>query len=175
MNTKQKIAIIGTHGVGKTTLSFALAKHFKQLGKNVKIIQEVARSCPFPINEKMTKDVALWIFHEHSKKELEALKDHEIVIGDRSSFDSFAYAEYFNIHIPWQLMEYAQNRLSEYEKIIFVRPDLPIGDDGIRANDLHFQIGIDEILNQYIPIYNPIQIKSSQIFDEAQSWKQFCL
>src|SRR6188768_4363959 len=91
-----KIAIVGTHGTGKSTLSYNLASYYKMKGKTVKIVQEVARSCPFPINEKMTIEAAKWIYLEHSRKELEASKN-EICIGDRSVFDSFAYAEYFDL------------------------------------------------------------------------------
>lgn len=170
-----KIAIVGTHGVGKSTLSFALAKHYKKQGKNVKIIQEVARSCPFPINAGMTMEAALWIYHEHSKKELEACKDHDVVIGDRSVYDSFAYAEYFNVSPRWSVLEYAQEKLNDYDKLIFVRPDLELHADGIRSEDLDFQKGVDEILEAYVTPYTHIQIKSSQIFDKEESWKQFCL
>lgn len=170
-----KIAIVGTHGVGKTTLSFALAKHYKQLGKNVKIIQEVARICPFPINEGMSREAAEWIYHEHSKKELEANKDHEIVIGDRSTCDSFAYAKHFKLNLNIMQVNQAIWHLGTYDKLIFVRPDIPLQPDGIRSIDLEFQKSIDDILSSWLIGYSPIQIKSSQIFDSEDSWKQFCL
>ena len=47
-----KVAFIGTHGVGKTTLAYGLAMRLKQLGANVGFLEEVARRCPFPINEE---------------------------------------------------------------------------------------------------------------------------
>lgn len=45
-----KIAFVGTHGVGKTTLCFDLAAHLKRLDLNIDLVKEVARRCPLPIN-----------------------------------------------------------------------------------------------------------------------------
>jgi len=171
-----KIAIIGTHGTGKTTLSYHLASYYKSIGRSVKIIQEVARSCPFPINEKMTNEAAKWIFLEHSKKELEAIKN-QVVIGDRSVYDSFAYAEYFEIqdNLINRYRKLAINQLQLYDKLIFVRPDLPINDDGIRSIDQEFQISIDQVFENNLRGQDYIEIKSSEIFDEDEIWKHYCL
>jgi len=49
-----KIAFIGTHGVGKTTLCFDLASRLKRLDMGVDIVKEVARGCPLPINRETT-------------------------------------------------------------------------------------------------------------------------
>ena len=43
-----KIALIGSHGVGKTTLCFELAAEFKRRGADVEMVREVARSSPLP-------------------------------------------------------------------------------------------------------------------------------
>lgn len=172
-----KIAIVGTHGTGKSTLSYLLASHYKKQGKNVKIIQEVARNCPFPINHGMTKEAALWIFYEHSKKELEAVEKHEVVICDRSAYDSLVYAKYFNLTKDELLSElsYQVSYLGDYDKIIFVRPDIPLQTDGVRSSDQEFQNGIDQIFSDKIKYFSHIEIKSSQIFDKEESWKYFCL
>lgn len=171
-----KIAIIGTHGIGKTTLSFSIAHHLKEKGINLKVIQEVARECPYPINEGMTKAAALWIFHEHSKKELDALVNHKVIISDRSIIDSLIYAKYFQININSHLEKYAKGLLSEYDKLIFVRPDIPLQGDGIRSENFDFQIGIDKLFcNILEDSYNVVQINASQIFDQEESWKNYCL
>lgn len=175
-----KIAIVGTHGTGKSTLSYLLASHYKKQGKNVKIIQEVARSCPFPINHGMTLEAAKWIYYEHARKELEAEAKHEIVIGDRSVYDSFVYASYFNLNYSdiMDLEMIAAEHLSSYDKIIFVRPDIPLQTDGTRSADIEFQKGIDDIYSEFMMqdcVDSYIQINSSQIFDPQESWKQYCL
>jgi thymidylate kinase len=171
------IAITGTHGTGKSTLSYSLAAYYKQQGRNVKIIQEVARTCPFPINKGMTREAAKWIYLEHFKKELEAQSKHEIVIGDRSVYDSFAYAKYFHLcdYALATLESLAFQHLYRYDKVIFVRPDLPLHDDGTRSSDHEFQSKVDEIFSCAIKMIPHIEIKSSQIFDKEQSWMQYCL
>lgn len=164
------IAITGTHGTGKTTLSFQLAAEYKKLGANVKVIQEVARICPFPINDGMTKQAALWIYHEHSKKQLEACRDHDVIICDRTICDSFAYAQYFGIEIDFLLVDSAILAFRDYDKLYFVKPDIPLSGDGIRSKDLHFQKGIDEILEGWIKPFVHTKTLSSEIFNKDTQW-----
>jgi len=166
------IAITGTHGTGKTTLSFQLAAEYKKLGANVKIIQEVARSCPFPLNENMTRETALWIYHEHSKKELEACRDHDVVICDRTSFDSFVYATSLNIDFPEILMDCAMDHLHDYDYIYFVRPDKKetVFDDGVRSTDVEFQDKIDFLFYKYLYCIPVCHVISSKIFETGNKW-----
>lgn len=171
-----KISIVGTHGTGKSTLSYNLAAYYKSIGKSVKIVQEVARSCPFPINEKMTIEAAKWIFLEHSRKELEAMKN-QVVIGDRSVFDSFVYAEYFKLEdeVLSHYRKLAISMLDSYDKLIFVRPNLFIHDDGIRSKDTEFQSSIDEIYSRNLKSKKYIEMNSSEIFEKGEKWKSYCL
>ena len=56
-----KIAFIGTHGVGKTTLCYDLAAALKKHGAVVDIVKEVARLSPLPINRQTSLDAQMWI------------------------------------------------------------------------------------------------------------------
>lgn len=171
-----KIAIVGTHGTGKSTLSYILASEFKKMGKNVKIVQEVARTCPFGINDGMSVESALWIYHEQARKEMEAEEKHEIVICDRSVFDSFIYAKYFKLQ-DWRiegLRSIATTALCvDYGLVIFLEPDIPLQTDGTRSKDLEFQKGINELFKIYLPCDCKV-FKSSQIFNPDTSWTSFC-
>jgi molybdopterin-guanine dinucleotide biosynthesis protein len=51
-----KVAFIGSHGVGKTTLCYDLASLLKRQGVNVDIVKEVARLSPLPINRQTSLD-----------------------------------------------------------------------------------------------------------------------
>lgn len=172
------ITIVGTHGIGKSTLSYLIASHYKKLGKNIKIIQEVARTCPFSVNEYMTVETCLWIYHEQRKKELEAKKDHDVVICDRSCFDSFVYADHFSLTKDglFALKNCALSQLAcDYEKIIFVRPNIPIIGDGFRSTDSQFQKSIDNLFKEYLKDIPHYEINSNIIFKDNDSWKKYCL
>lgn len=86
-----KVAFIGTHGVGKTTLCFDLAARMKRLDLSVDIVKEVARQCPLPINRETTLDAQLWILHQQIAEEIAAASRFEAVICDRSVLDNYAY------------------------------------------------------------------------------------
>ncbi len=86
-----KIAFVGTHGVGKTTLCFDLAAQLKRLDLGVELVKEVARRCPLPINEQTTPDAQAWILHTQMAEELAASAAYEVVICDRSVLDNYAY------------------------------------------------------------------------------------
>ena len=86
-----KVAFVGTHGVGKTTLCFDLAAQLKRLDLGVDIVKEVARRCPLPINEDTTYDAQAWILHTQIAEEIEASAVYEVVICDRSVLDNYAY------------------------------------------------------------------------------------
>ena len=47
-----KLAFIGSHGVGKTTLCYGLAARLKVRDISLDVVHEVARRCPLPINEE---------------------------------------------------------------------------------------------------------------------------
>ena len=50
----KKIAITGTHGVGKTTMAMQMASEIKSGDPSlrVNVLPEAARMCPFPLNKK---------------------------------------------------------------------------------------------------------------------------
>jgi len=58
-----KLALIGTHGVGKTTLAYELCSLLKKADHNVELVTEVARQSPFPVNAATTLEGQLWILH----------------------------------------------------------------------------------------------------------------
>lgn len=154
---KQKICIMGTHGCGKSTLSYMMASNHKKEGSNVKIVQEVARTCPYSLNEGMTHWGCLWIYHEHMKKELDAMKDHEVVICDRSVMDSFIYAKVKGCFHDWmEVFEAgAYEWMKTYNRIIYVTPGSkePI-QDGTRSVDKKFQIDVKNEFDKWLSTYD---------------------
>ncbi|MEO1370679.1 MAG: hypothetical protein AAFX50_26145, partial [Acidobacteriota bacterium] len=70
MNDTYKIAFIGSHGVGKTTLCYGLAARLKAADFALEVVGEVARRCPLPINRDTTLSAQTWILHTQIAEEI---------------------------------------------------------------------------------------------------------
>jgi len=88
-----KIALIGTHSTGKTTIGKHIALALSQQGHEVNYLPELARMCPMPINESTTFAAQHWILKNQIEKEGDMYKDGEILLCDRSTLDNFAYMQ----------------------------------------------------------------------------------
>ena len=86
-----KIAFIGSHGVGKTTLAFGLAARLKARDVSLEVVHEVARRCPLPINEETSVAAQSWILHTQVAEELVAAARYPVVLCDRSVLDNYVY------------------------------------------------------------------------------------
>ena len=86
-----KIAFIGSHGVGKTTLCYGLAARLKARDVAVEVVHEVARRCPLPINEETSVAAQSWILHSQIAEELVAQARYPVVVCDRSVLDNYVY------------------------------------------------------------------------------------
>ena len=91
MTASLKVAFVGTHGVGKTTLSYELAAELKRRDKGVDLVKEVARRCPLPINEGTTVEAQRWILHAQIAEEIAVGAQAEVVVCDRAVLDNYAY------------------------------------------------------------------------------------
>lgn len=89
-----KIALIGAHGTGKTTMAHELVAELKKRGGNVEFLGEIARMCPLEINENTTRKSQEWIIYSQYVKEIEMEQKCETLVCDRSIFDGYAYYHY---------------------------------------------------------------------------------
>ncbi|MEI8191185.1 MAG: ATP-binding protein [candidate division NC10 bacterium] len=92
-----KIAIISTHGTGKTTLCYDVAAGLKKMNFRTKVFSEVASvACEegVPINQTTTLPAQLYIMLTHMCEELKgSIRNYEVVVCDRSVFDNWIYLE----------------------------------------------------------------------------------
>jgi len=155
---KLKIGLAGTHGVGKTTLAYFLTGKLKEKGMKVEVVTEVARDCPFSLNEQSDFDAQFWILAMQLAKELEAGNRAEIIVTDRTVVDNFAYACYAYEHGKmnkhereemWRVVKFWLER-QPYSFIFIVEPLEDIQDDGFRSTDPQFQRKIQEILGSLL-------------------------
>ncbi len=145
-----KVAFIGTHGVGKTTLAYGLAMRLKELGANVGFLEEVARRCPFPINEDTSLEAQTWILMDTIRREIELSKIYGEVVCDRSVVDNYCYLE-LALGRREALYELVRYWASSYDLLfkVPIRPEL-LQDDGTRSTDRAFQAAIDTMLDALV-------------------------
>lgn len=141
-----KIALIGTHGVGKTTLCFELAARLKRLDRSVHLVTEVARDCPLPINRDTTLDAQTWILHTQCARELAAAKDADAVVCDRSVLDNYAYLVCAMGRRP-ELDPWIRRWCGTYTGLFKVPLWQPARFDGTRDTDSAFQREVDETID----------------------------
>lgn len=141
-----KIAIIGSHGCGKTALAFSLCTELQKRGHRVELVVEMARRSPFPINEATSEEGQLWILHRHIVAELEASARAATVVCDRSVLDNYAYYSHKFGRRP-----HLDALVREWTKTYALLVKVPIVDhwlvhDGVRSLDRQFQGEIDMLV-----------------------------
>jgi len=161
-----KIAIIGSHGVGKTTLCYDVAALLKKQGKNVDIVKEVVRSCPLPVNKKTTKEAQMWILHTQIAKEIESQGSSDVVLCDRSVLDNYAYL----VHKEGRdaaLDDLVENWMKTYD-FIFKIPisERPRGDN-FRDTDQEWQMSIDSLIDELVREHG---IDAVRLSDSKEQW-----
>jgi hypothetical protein len=147
-----KLAFIGSHGVGKTTLCFDLAARLKRLDLPVDLVSEVARSCPLPINRETTLDAQAWILHTQIAQEIGATRPNLVLICDRSVIDNYAYL----VHRIGRRAEY-DALVSHWVRTYDVLIKVPILGaptcDGRRDLSAAFQAEIDATLEALVSAF----------------------
>lgn len=175
-----KIAVIGPAGSGKTILIAKLEREFKSRGKIVKIIEEVARSSPWAINEDADFMAQRWIFEQQILKELEAeYRNPDIIICDRGITDNICYmGRICDLHKPFPITEFLQkSEIARFWSLKYdhiIRMPLNIGwlkEDGIRSTDVDFARDIDERINNIIKEFN---LKNITKYRQNFNISKFC-
>ena len=147
-----KLAFVGSHGVGKTTLCFDLASQLKRLDLGVDLVKEVARRCPLPINEETTPDAQAWILHTQIAEELAAAAIYEVVVCDRSVLDNYAYLVARVGRRP-DLDPLVGSWIRTYTALFKVPVLEAPSFDGTRAVSRGFQMEIDGIIDELVAAF----------------------
>jgi nicotinamide riboside kinase len=144
-----KLAFIGTHGVGKTTLCYDLGAVLKKRGLHVDLVKEVARLSPLPINRQTSIDAQMWILTTQIAEEIRSAAHHEVVVCDRSVLDNYAYLVFAEGRQRW--LEPLVNRWMKSYDLLF---KVPISGnpsaDGIRDTDEFFMRQIDRLVDELV-------------------------
>jgi thymidylate kinase len=141
-----KVAFIGTHGVGKTTLCYDLASVLKRQGLNVDVVKEVARLSPLPINRKTSLDAQTWILMTQVAEEIRSSSQHEVVVCDRSVLDNYAYMM-FACGRQRAVERFADHWMRSYDLLFKVPVSGEASADGVRDTDEFFVRSIDQLVD----------------------------
>ncbi len=135
-----KIAIGGSHGVGKNTLAKALAK---RTGFNYipDIVREEALKKGFIINENTPPEVQLWLVSR--QWELENITP-ESWVADKSLFDFLVYGEMvLKDENTVKVIREMVRRNANYDFVFYLPIEFSLELDGVRSEDLKFQKDVD--------------------------------
>ena len=165
----KKIALIGTHGVAKTTTVYGIGYRLKQMRYDTDIVYETARKCPLPINHKGSVNSQKWIIGK--LLELESLIDPTIdfAICDRTLLDTYVYSLRTNRKFAKSFLPFAIEHMKTYDYIFY----LPIKgkylkSDSKRSANKQYQIEIDQGIRDIINFISGYGINVIQIENDDQ-------
>jgi hypothetical protein len=149
-----KLALIGTHGVGKTTLAYEVCSLLKKAHHNVELVTEVA-------------------LHAQIAAELEASLRAPIVITDRAVLDNYCYlVNKFGRQLD--LEAWLGWWMASYSLLVGVPPvEEAIPRDGFRSEDRAFQLRIHELLIELLasPPFNNLPARAIWLdAEERTNW-----
>ncbi|HNV03900.1 MAG TPA: AAA family ATPase [Vicinamibacterales bacterium] len=141
-----KLAFIGTHGTGKTTLCYDLTAGLKRQGLNADMVKEVARLSPLPINRKTSLDAQTWILMTQVAEEIRSASAHDVVVCDRSVLDNYAYLV-FACGRQRAIERFVDHWMRTYSVLVKVPMLVPAVEDGVRDTDEFFVRSIDRLVD----------------------------
>jgi thymidylate kinase len=172
-----KVALVGTHGVNKTTIAYELAGILKRKGRTVELLTEIARECPFPLNERATREAYQWIIARQVQLEIEKAPRADVLVCDRSVLDNFAYyvRRYGRKGEEAEALHaYCSSWMRTYNLLVRLPITEALAPDGFRSTDAAFQREIDSLCDELFesaydratrPAYIRDSLSASQIAD----------
>lgn len=141
-----KIAIVGSHGVGKTTLSSKISEHYK-----FPVIPDVVREAfekKFTINEQTPPETQFWIL----SKQIELERNTPLPwISDKTLYDNFIYGKVLLRHEKAKEVIYdIVMEQAKYDVIFYLPVEFAIADDGLRSLNAEFQQAIDRAYLEFL-------------------------
>lgn len=150
-----KIGLMGSQGTGKTSFMC----YWTKKTPGWKQVSEVARTCPYPINEGTTLQSQEWMLKEQIRRELNYNLLDDFVVSDRTTLDHAAYIMrgINNCTIPYKegmrLVDVAVNWAKTYDLIVFFPIMFDLKDDGVRSKSSAFQYEMDTIMRKLYKDY----------------------
>jgi len=157
-----KIALSGTHNVGKTSLAYSLVGALKEKGVHAVVGSETVRMCPLPTGTETSNsvDAETWIMGKQFIDEIEFEKKYPVVVCDRSMLCIYAYFLWNLEREPAMkgkpgvnIVDHMfKNWISTYDYIfkLPISTQTKLSDDGFRSTAKDWQKEIEEIIDRII-------------------------
>jgi nicotinamide riboside kinase len=169
-----KLTISGAQSTGKTTLINALFD-LPEIKNRFQLRNEVTRNVlrdkfglgSLDINEKGTDNTQLMICSQHLINYVASNTD---TIFDRSALDGLVYTTYLYNHgkVNQNTLRIAESLFEnlKYDMIFYVKPEIPLVDDGERSVAVDFYNEIVSLFEEYIKVYKLHMIFVSGTVDD---------
>jgi nicotinamide riboside kinase len=146
------IAVIGSHGVRKSTAVAGIAASCAGLGLRVVTLGEVIRTSPLGHNEAATPAAQLWVIATQVAREIEAGADVDVLVTDRSVVDNYAYyRRAAGDEDPFGVEPLVRRWSAGYVRHLRLLPDVPLVADGFRSPAPAFRDEIEALLDRLVP------------------------
>lgn len=152
LSKQVRVALCGTHGVGKTTIVNLLEEELTKLGYKVAVISGTTRKF-IPFFEERSWRLELLSSVERHMQELVLSRDEEIdvVLSERMGIDELAYSSYFDRkpELKTVLRDIARSELTEFWDSVYykpIHPDYPLEEDGVRPQSQQMQTEVDQLI-----------------------------
>lgn len=161
---------------GKSTMAYSLCSFLKKLGKNVVVLNELARECPFDINQKAEDKTHIWLATKQVTKELEYSDLYEYVITDRSVLDAFAYGSVLANDKNWsfkKLEPYLVEHIKNNYKCLYILEPRAFNfnvEDGVRDTNETFRLEVHKAL---VDILEKNKIEYTMVFNNVDIFLDF--
>lgn len=158
---RKKIALVGTHGSGKTTMALDLVSRLKRKNIVADIMPEVARGSPYLLCDGPSSEAQLHLFGAQIECELRYIRGRGLLILDRSLLDIVMYTELFfpNSVYNKMMQTFVKGYMATYD-IIFrttIVYNSEKTEDNLRprSNELQMQAHakLGSMLDEYYPGY----------------------
>lgn len=167
-----KIALIGTHGVGKSTASYYLTSLLKQNNPTKSIIcleenvRKIAKLTDGKLDDPRFPKLAI---SDQLFRELHSELIYDIIVTDRSLIDFLAYSKVLELNLEYDYKDLCINHMKTFDKIYLMRPEHKnsgIANDGFRDTNKKLRNSVDDMFQVLLEL-NQIkhtEIKTSEIF-----------
>lgn len=170
-----KVLITGVFSTGKTTLWNELRRRLERQTMTVSALPDVARQCPFVLNENQEESASIWMVCTQIANELGAQgQNPKYLLCDRGVPDIAAHqlhswAKYRQAARP-EVETLLRAWTSSYDLILQsdIDPELPIEADSIRSTDEMYRLELNHLHAKFLETAENVHVLPHALKDRIE-------